>query len=327
MGLNKVLAGGAALGAYFMAATAQAAVLAYDPFNVGAGPSQYAEGDEGAGTNVLGGQNPTTGPGAFYSGGWVQNGGDSQAVKNVPGLSYPNFPQSGGVVTDAVQFNCCSFGRSGRPIAGGLGGGAARTIYQSFLINFGTQGTDAPTDFGKRAYEMWNGGVGDSNLAVDLFVNHFSGVNNLTLQITTPSGTTSVLVGGGGLNLAALAAANGGVHLVVLKFEFDPAAPDVVTLFLDPTSSIEGDHAAAAIVAALNSDLMITHHGAITNFTFSGGGHVPGTFDEVRWGDTFADVTPFSADVPAPPAAGLLSLGVLGVAALRRRRGRLAAAL
>lgn len=53
------------------------------------------------------------------------------------------------------------------------------------LIDFGTQGTDDPTDFGKRGYEMWRGDIGDSFLAVDLFVNHFSGVNELTLAVQT----------------------------------------------------------------------------------------------------------------------------------------------
>ena len=65
----------------------------------------------------------------------------------------------------------------------GWAGVAEHTIYQSFLVDFGNQGTDDPTQFGKRGVEWWNGGVGDSFLAVDLFVNHFSGVTDLTLQV------------------------------------------------------------------------------------------------------------------------------------------------
>jgi len=276
---------------------------------IGAGPADYVAGDEGTGTGVLGGQNPATGPTPFYTGPWIQSGGDSQAVKDIGSLSYPLFPQAGGQVQETVQFDCCSFGRSAREIAGGLGGGRdPRTIYQSFLIDFGSQGTDSPTDFGKRAYEMWNGGVGDSFLAVDLFVNQFSGVNDLTLAVTTASGTLSVAVAGGGLTLDALA----GVHLMVLKFEFDPVAADVVSLFLDPTDSIESNYIPAASIAVATSDLFITHHGAYTGFTFSGAGHVPGAFDEVRWGDTFADVTPF-VTVPEPAALPLFAAGLLGM--------------
>jgi hypothetical protein len=315
---SVVLAGVAALIAAVCMAPAGAALLAYDPFTVGAGPADYLAGDDGTGTNVLGGQNPATGPTAFYAGGWTQSGGDAQAVKDIGSLAYPQFPNSGGQIRETLQFSCCTFGRSGRPIAGGLGGERdPRTIYQSFLIDFGTQGTDDPTQFGKRGYEMWNGGVGDSFLAIDLSVNHFSGVNNLTLSATTASGTQSVLVNGGGLTLDALA----GVHLVVLRFDFDPIAPDVVSVYLDPVDSIEANYAPAASISVANSDLGITHHGALSQFTFSGGGHIPGAFDELRWGDTFADVTPFlSVQVPEPSVLSLLLLSLAGLSIARRRR-------
>ena len=298
----------------------QAAVISYDAFLVE--PGGYLAGDDSTGVNVLGGQNPAIGPMPFYAGGWIQSGGDAQAVRDTRGLKYSMFPRARGLVGDAVQFSCCSFGRDGREIADVLGGGPdPQTIYQSFLIDFGTQGTDDPTQFGKRAYEMWNGGVGDAFLAVDLFVNHFAGVTDLTLAMTTPSGTQTQLVGGGGLTLEALT----GVHLVVMRFDFDPLLPDVVRVYLDPTDSTEANYVPAAMLSALTSDLLITHHGAITNFTFSGGGHVPGRFDEVRWGDTFADVTPFRR-VPEPASIGLMAVGLFGAGFARwRRRAHFAA--
>src|SRR5690606_22061725 len=112
-------------------------------------------GDDSTGVNVIGGQNPVIGPTPFYAGPWIQSGGDSQAVKNLPSYAYPGLPGGlGGRLQETLEFDCCTFGRSARPIAGGLGFGAAQTIYQSFLIDFGTQGTDAPSDFGFRGHEL-----------------------------------------------------------------------------------------------------------------------------------------------------------------------------
>jgi len=292
---------------------ARADVHVYDPFLIDGGPSAYLVGDENAGTNVIGGQNPSIGPNpAFYAGGWIQSGGDSQAVQDLASLSYPLFPSAGARMQETLQFSCCTFGRSGREIAGGLGGpGQSRTIYQSFLIDFGTSGTDDPASFGFHGYETWNGGIGDSFKAVDLFVNHFSGVTDLTLAVTTPSGTQMQTLAGN-LDLNDLA----GTHLVVMKFEFNPIAADRVSVFLDPTDSVEANWMPAASLAVGASDLVITHHGLLTQFQFSGPGHLPGGFDELRWGDSFADVTPF---IPAPGAATLLGISACGLLSRRRR--------
>lgn len=324
------------------AGNVHAALLAYEPFEYGdvAVPSegQYAVGSEDAGTNVLGGQNPVIGPTAFYAGPWIQPGGDSQVVKAVPSLSYPNFQAGiGGIQQETNQFDCCVFGRSARPIGEldpinapgefGLGGGRdPRTIYHSFLIDFGGLGTDVDprTDadpnndgnIGKHSYEMWNGfnpASPDSSLAVDLFINHFGSVFDLTLAVTTVSGTTSVPVNGGGLTIEALT----GVHLVVMKFDFQPTDPDVVSLYFDPTSFIE-PLTPSASVSVPNSDLLITHHGAFTQFQFTGAGAAVGAIDEMRWGDIFLDVTPLS--IPEPASLSLLGVCMAGLALGRRHK-------
>lgn len=305
------------------AGAAHALLLAYEPFEYGdvAVPSegQYAVGNEDSGVNLLGGQNPTLDPDGFYTGPWIQNGGDSQVVKPLPSLAYPGHPAGvGGIQQETLQFDCCTFGRTGREIAGGLGGASdSRTLYESFLINFGTQGTDDPTQFGLRGHELWNGGIGDAFLAVSVGVNSFAGISDLSLRVATTSGTTTVAVDGGGLNLPTLAASNGGTHLVVLRYDFDPTAPDVVSLYLDPVSYLEPGVADAQIAVA-TSDLEITHEGAFTQYTFSGSGHVPGAIDEIRWGTLFRDVAPF--DVPEPGAAWLLALGAAGLVTHRRPR-------
>jgi hypothetical protein len=295
---------------------AGSALLAYDPFAFGDSPEegQYAVGDEDAGTDLLVGQHPGVGPTSFSGGAWEQSGGDSQVVKARRSLFYPGFPIGpGGIQQETVQFGCCSFGRTGRPIAGGLGFGPARTIYESFLIFFGTQGSDDPEQFGFRGHELWNGGVGDSFIAVRLFVNHFDDVDDLSLQVTTASGTTTVPVSGGGLDLAALS----GIHLVVIKYEFRPALFDAVSVFFDPVVGDLEPGSPDAAIAVATSDLFITHHGAFSNFTFSGDGHVPGAIDEIRWGDTFADVTP----VPEPSASLLVATAAATLLGLRRAAG------
>lgn len=295
-------------------AAAYADLLAYDPFLIGDNPAlgQYLAGDENSGVNVLGGQNPFIGPTAFYGGPWIQSGGDSQVVKNLPSYSYPGLPAGlGGIQQETIQFNCCSFGRSGRSIAGGLGFGAAETIYQSFLIDFGTQGTDIPTDFGFRGHELWNGGIGDANRSIGLYVNHFAGINELSLEVTTASGTSFDAVNGGGLTLDAME----GVHFVVMKYEFNPVAADRVSVYFDPTIANGEPVVPSAQISVATSDLFITHHGAFTQFTFSGGGHIPGGIDEMRWG------TDFNSVIPAPGGLALLALSAAPLGRRRRRIG------
>lgn len=153
----------AVAGSTLFVGTARAALLAYEPFEYGdvAEPSagQYALGDENTGVNVLSGQNPVIGPTAFYGGPWQEHNGQPQVVKSLPSLSYPNFPAGiGGVQQETLQWDCCTYGRTARPIAGGLGSGRdPRTLYESFLIDFGEQGTDSHADTGKRGHELWNG--------------------------------------------------------------------------------------------------------------------------------------------------------------------------
>jgi hypothetical protein len=303
-----------------VAPKASAVLLVYDPFNIGLGPGDYLTGDENSGVNVLGGQNLVPSPTPFYAGGWIQSGGDAQAVVypgggNLSRMNYPRFENFGGLVTDAVQFGCCSFGRDGRELANPLGIAGPQTLYQSFLVDFGVQGTDDPAAFGFRGVEWWNGGMGDSFLAAQLFVNSFSGVNDLTLQVTSNSGTIAAPLNGGGLDLDTL----DGVHLVVMKFELNPVAPDVISVYLDPADSIESNWTTAASLAVNASDWEMTHHGVGTSFSFSGPGHRPVKFDELRWGTTFADVTPF---VPEPSTVSLVVVGAAGglVVAWRRRR-------
>jgi hypothetical protein len=323
----------AGLVAHGFACTVQAALLAYDPLQTARGAvitGPYLAGDENAGTNLLGGQNPTIGPDtSFYAGAWVQTGGDASAVKSIPSLSYPSyFHGSRGQVEETTQFSCCTFGRNGRPFGDVFGVGANgmtadgsnHVIYGSFLIDWGTVGTNPPspvgTNEGKHGFEMWNDTNAtspDSKLVVDLAFNYYTGDPLLYLNVL---GTRQNLAGN--WTRDALAAINGGTNLVVLKLEFtDINGEDRVSVYLNPTDSNEANWTPAASIGVPTGSLSIWGHSAFSSFQFDGGGNNPGAIDEFRWGETFADVTPF---IPEPGSIVLSMIGIVGL--LLPRRGR-----
>jgi hypothetical protein len=251
-------------------------------------------------------------------------------------LSYPSFFQGRrGQLAESTQFSCCTFGRTGRPFGDVFGTGSPglaadgtyHALYGSFLIDFGTVGTNDPNggNVGKHGFEMWDADPNtppgaDSHLVVDLAVNNYTGDPRLFLNVL---GTRQNLVGD--WTRDALAAVNGGTQLMVLKLEFtvdhdnDPITPDEdrVTVYMNPTDSVEANWTPAASIGVPTGGLAIWGHSAFSSFQFDGGGANPGAIDEFRWGDTFADVTPF---VPEPGTIMLSMIGAAGL--LLRRRGR-----
>src|SRR5262249_23122456 len=144
------------------------------------------------------------------------------------------------------------------------------------------------------------------------------GDSQLTLNVQTGPDGSKVAhkqVLGAGYTRDALAAINGGTHLMVLKFEFNNASgEDRVTAYLDPTNSIEPGTSAASVGVPAGS-LFFAYHSAFTSYQFDGGGANPGAIDEIRWGNTYADVTPF---VPEPSTIQLLVLACVGFVTRRR---------
>jgi hypothetical protein len=199
--------------------------------------------------------------------------------------------------------------------------GNNHVLYGSFLIDWGTVGTNPPWptggNEGKHGFEMWNDTnetAPDSKLVVDLAFNYYTGDPLLYLNVL---GTRQNLAGD--WTRDALAAINGGTQLVVMKLEFtDGNNEDRVTVYLNPTDSVESNWTPAASIGVPTGALAIWGHSAFSSFQFDGGGADPGAIDEIRWGDTFADVTPF---IPEPSTVMLSMVGAAGLLLRRRNKG------
>lgn len=105
----------------------------------------------------------------------------------------------------------------------------------------------------------------------------------------------------------------GETHLFVFRLDYDAANPTMATVWLDPDTSLpEG-----AQPAGISS--MIANAGPADGFdSFQMRGARVWSFDEVRVGTTWEDVTP----VPEPGATALVVLGLSGLAFSRNRRRR-----
>jgi hypothetical protein len=295
------------------ASTSSATLLAFDPFKIG---SNLAAGEYS--TAPLGGQNPTIGPTAFFSGGWVA--ASAGQTISATGLNYKNGGTEG---SGSINGNGNIGGRTGRALAAPLGEGAFAngTYYVSFMANYGTVAGGLDSNMGFRSVEFWPAGgtIGNDNGRTDIGYNQY----NLHGQPTTQgSATTAKLYfnvnesGGDNVRGAIIPGApdsynnDGKVHLIVLKYVLtDVPDADSISLFLDPQNGIEptpnvcfdgtgvvdvcGDNATVT-PTALN--LTLGAIGAMTNF----GGGAPanaGFSDEYRIATTFAEAVP---DFPVP---------------------------
>jgi hypothetical protein len=149
----------------------------------------------------------------------------------------------------------------------------------------------------------------------------FSSAANTSLSISydTTNGNWRAASNNNG-NQAALAnSALGDTVLFVAKFELSTTGANNIYLWLNPSPGSLGGSDLSVASASWSALNLTTEQARFRSISFYSGSAANATsLDEIRLGLTFADVTPA---IPEPSSfAALAGLGVLGMAATRRRR-------
>jgi hypothetical protein len=291
---------------------AHATLLFYDSFNYG--PSGTSLGTAGS---------PT----------WVKNGSSPDpVVQGSAGLTFPGLQVSGDTVSllyDGSGVN----GGSGAPaatdgttlVANGTPGFTTGTFYYSLLMKvtavqvgagngFATAGNLTQGSFMAGLQTLTNTAaptVGAS--AAPLLIRSGDGTQfSATYQLGTSKTATAAdrqFYTGQSFNV-------NDTVFVVLKFNFDSVNGDSASLFINPTPGNAEPGAQLTVTAGA----ALTLNTGIRSFFVRNNSVEPDALliDEVRIGDTWADVTP--GVVPEPSTALLTGTGLFWLLALRRFR-------
>ena len=291
---------------------AQASLLFYDSFNYG--PSGTSLGTAGS---------PT----------WVKNGASPDpTVQSVGGLTFPGLQVSADTVSLQYDGSGVNLG-SGAPaatdgtalVANGTQGYISGSFYYSLLLKvtaiqvgtgngFATGGNLTQGSFMAGLQTLTNTAapaVGTS--AAPLLIRSGDGTQfSATYQLGTSKTATAAdrqFYTGQSFNV-------NDTVFVVLKYTFDSINGDSASLFLNPTP---GSSEPAAQLNVTTGTALTLHNG-IRSFFVRNNSVEPDALliDELRIGDTWADVTP--AVVPEPSATALAGMGLLTLFALRRFR-------
>jgi hypothetical protein len=269
------------LAAALCAASANAAIVAYDGFVTGTDPSA---GEYTVGTSVLGGQNPTV---TGWTGQWNLGTGNGNILS--AGLNYTGLTTTGGAVQSEGN------ARFGRDLTTAFSNSTSGTFYMSVLI----QVTAVNTSY--RSFELHNGGLSDENRTLQIAVGEGATGSNFALRINNDD-TKKIDLG----------ANDTAVNLFVMKFDFSTSSnSDTVTLWRNPEDlTSESGSTIDANLTGFDMQFNIT-----SLARFSSGGVI--LMDELKIGQTWADV----AAVPEPSTFALLGGFVaLGICLVRRRR-------
>ena len=270
---------------------------------------------------ALGGQ--SGGSGSFFSGPWVQPGGDDTTLSSDSLSVSGGRPTVGGSATDSLLFGCCYTARTTKAFTTPWDGftNPTGTYYMGFLANFGSGN---PIDPHFRSIEMYDGGWDDGiqrnlQLGYSSFGNFNDPINgpagaNLELSLAVRDATITLPNSPNGVEIHeqlaehipfATYAATGHTHHVVLRFDLGNefvGDPDRVRVYLDPMDYTEPAVASADLTVG---SLLLDRMSAMDQFTFAGEQVAAASFDELRVGTSFFDVR----CVPEPGTGALLLIG------------------
>ena len=294
----------------FAASSASAAALIYEGFEVGDGTLNANAGGLG------------------LSGNWSSN-----SLTTAGSLTYGTLQTSGGKqsVNTGTQFNKGEISPGTTLSSAGLMNDGA-VLWMSVLIdNIDLNGTPASNDL--RSYVTFGAGnsdgfdrIGDGvggGFGIVLNKQTFTGQGAINVQAWNDGGQGGAEPGATRGTLSANNVAAAGTILAVGKFTWGAfgVTEDLFELYLPDTSLALG-----SVVGSMTADFdqlgvgvipgEPTASDAFDTISFSGGRSQNGVpqIDEIRFGATYADVTP----VPEPGSLALLGLGGLLIA--RRRR-------
>ena len=279
-----VLTLAAAVSLIFAANSASADALIYEPFDM----------DPGG----LGGATPV---GTGLTGTW--NSGNVSVVSG--SLSYGSLVTSGNHALATGSNYSKADADPGTTLTGaGLMADGATLWFSALAVS---NGNPTGGDGNARTYIAIGNGTADG---FDRIGPHTGG-NGFAIKLNNGTAYAHGWKGPGAIGGTSVAVPDG-VNLVVGKITWAAVGSnDTLELFLPGTDLVQG-----AAVSTLNYDF---DQSTFDTVSFAGG-HLANAVpevDEIRFGATYADVTP----VPEPATMGLLALSGLGILARRRRSG------
>ncbi len=285
--------------------TAQAQLLAYEPFNYS--PGAFFATSGGTATTATGFTGNLAWDYGTTSASILQSGSLSYTDGASMALATSNNYYENGHGRLSSTFDLSGGGPFAAYLESGRIGANGTTIYLSFIY----QKTTTSTAGYAGGLELFRGGYSDPGRILSL--NTWTGHSIADYHLTVGEGANGGSWGGGAASStnADLGFVTAAATFFVIRIDFG-AGTDTARIYANPLLASEPGSATGQVTA---SDLSFDR---IANSNF--GGAPSGYLDEIRVGTTYSSV---ATAVPEPATtAALLGVAALALAALRRREAR-----